>query len=469
MKFQRKEPKEKKPGFSEKPGFWRREIGCLTGVVLLFTLAGCSAQANPTALPTVVLGGNNTAANVSATTPPQANNDSIATGGATASGSVVPAEEAHLAFTLQEMVKTVNVQVGEQVKAGQALAVLDDALIQAQIQQAQAAVTTVQANYDLLAVGPTAEQLRQAEAVVVIAMASYSRTVESARPSSVAAAQSAFDAANDAYNKLKAGPQPADVAAAEAAFLNAQAALQQAQYAYDAAYKQNPAAIGASAQGLALQQATNNYNAAKAAYDKVSQQPDAAQISAAYQQVQAARAALDAAVTPARDFDVAQARAQVDQAQAQLDALKAGTRAQQLDAAKAQVDAAKAALAVLQAQLQKYTLTAPMDATVLSRSIQPGETVIPGTPVMVLGALNHLRVETTDLSELDVTGVQKGQAVTVVIKALNQNVTGHVSELSPVADTIGGDVVYKVTIDLDSLPAGLRVGMSVKVQFGASR
>ena len=82
MKFQRKEPKEREPGF------WRstREIGCLTGVLLLFTLAGCSAQANPTALPTVVLGGNNTAANVSATTPPQANNDSVATGGATASG-----------------------------------------------------------------------------------------------------------------------------------------------------------------------------------------------------------------------------------------------------------------------------------------------------------------------------------------------------------------------------------------------
>jgi multidrug efflux pump subunit AcrA (membrane-fusion protein) len=442
------------------------KAGCFTAVLALFALAGCSAQANPTALPTVVLGDQNAAPG---TAVPQANNESVATAGATASGKVVAADEVHLAFTLQEVVKTVDVAEGEQVKAGQVLAKLDDSLVQAQIQQAQAAVTTAQANYDLLAAGPTDEQLRQAEAAVIIAMSGYSRTVESARPSSVAAAQSALDAATEAYDKLKAGPQPADYAASEATFLNARAALQQAQYAYDAAYKQNPAAIGASAQALALQQATNDYNAAKAAYDKVSQQPDAAQLEAAQAQVQAARAALDAAVSPARDFDVAQAKAQVDEAQAQLDALKAGTRAQQLQAAQAQVDAAKAALGVLQAQAQKYALIAPYDATVLSRTIQPGETAVPGTPVMVLGALNHLRVQTTDLSELDVTGVQKGQAVTVNVKALNQNVAGHVSELAPMADTIGGDVVYQVTIDLDTQPAGLRVGMSVNVTFGTQR
>ena len=374
-----------------------------------------------------------------------------------------------MAFTVQDQVVTVSVAAGDQVKAGQVLAKLDDSQLQAQIQQAEAAVKTAQANYDLLAAGPTDEQLRQAEAAVVIATANYSRTVEGARQSNIAAAQSALTAANDAYEKVKAGPQPQDYAAVEANLKNAEAALQQAQYAYDAAYKQNPAAIGASAQALALQQATNNYNAAKAAYDKLSQQPDAAQISAAYQQVVSARAALDAAVSPARDFDIAQAKAQIDQAQAQLDALKAGTRQQALDAAQAQIDAARAALGVLQAQLQKYTLLAPIDAAVMSRAIEPGETVVPGTPVLVLAPLDHLQVETTDLSELDVPRVEKGQPVTIIIKALNQNVTGHVSDISPLADTIGGDVVYKTTVDLDTLPPGLRVGMSVDVQFGASQ
>ncbi|MCL5994790.1 MAG: HlyD family efflux transporter periplasmic adaptor subunit [Chloroflexi bacterium] len=435
-------------------------------LLMAYALTGCSTftQTTPAALPTIVLDNNSATSNGAGTTAPLANS-----AGVTASGIVVPAQEVHMAFTLQEKVVAVNAAVGDRVKAGQVLVELDDSMLRAQIQQAEAAVATAQANYDLLAAGPTNEQIRQAEAALVIATANYSRTVAGTRPSDIAAAQSALTAATDAYDKVKAGPQPEDYAAVEAAYRNAEAALQQAQFAYDAANQRDPAGIGASPAALALQQATNNYNAAKAAYDKVARQPDAAQISAAYQHVVSARATLDGAMHPARDFDIAQARAQIDQAQAQLDALKAGARAQQLGAAKAQVDAAEAALGVLETQLQKYTLVAPMDAVLLSQAIQPGETVLPGTVILVLADLDHLRVETTDLSERDVSRVEKGQPVTVIIQALNQNVTGHVSDISPLANTLGGDVVYKSTIDLDTFPSGLRAGMSVDVQFGTNR
>ncbi|MCL4505499.1 MAG: efflux RND transporter periplasmic adaptor subunit [Chloroflexi bacterium] len=443
------------------------KIESLLILLAVVPLAGCSGlgQASPAALPTVVLGSNNSAAPTASSRP----SSSVASGGVTASGNVAPAQEVHLSFSLSGRVKTVSVAAGDAVKAGQVLVTLDDALLQAQIQQAEAGVAAAQANYELLAAGPTNEQLRQAEAALAGATAAYNRTVEGSRPSDIAAAAAALTAATDAYNKVKAGPQPLDYAAAEAAVKNAQAARQQAQFAYDAAYQSNPAAIGASPAALALQQATNNYASAKAAYDQAVRGPDAATLSAAYLQVQSARAALDAAMHPARDADIAQAKAQVAQAQAQLDALKAGPRAQQLDAARAQVDAAKAALVVLQAQVPQYVLTAPLDGVVLSRAIQPGETAVPGAPVMALGTLNHLRVETTDLSERDVPRVQVDQPVSVYIKALDKTVAGKVREIAPLADTLGGDVVYKTTIELDTQPAGLRAGMSVDVLFGATR
>lgn len=431
----------------------------LFALAMAFLLTGCGSFGQPAQppLPTVVLGNQNAT--------PQSPSPTMG-GGVTASGKVVSAQEVHLAFAQSGTVKTVHVAVGDQVKAGQVLVQMDDSVLRAQIQQAEAEVAAAQANYDLLAAGPTDEQVRQAEAAVVIATANYSRTIAGPRQSSIAATQAALVAATEAYNKLKAGPVPQDYAIAEANLKNAEAALRQAQFAYDAAFRSDPAGIGASPAALALEQATNNYNAAKAAFDKVAQQPDAAQLAAAYQQVQAARAALDAAMHPARDFDIAQAKAQVEQAQAQLDALKAGARPQQLDAARAQVEAARAALGVLQAQLQTYMLVAPFDAAVLSRAIQPGETALPGTPVLTLADLGHLRVETTDLSERDVPKIEIGQPVTVFVKALNQDVTGHVSAISPLADTLGGDVVYRVTIELNTPPAGLRVGMSVEVQFG---
>jgi hypothetical protein len=83
--------------------------------------------------------------------------------------------------------------------------------------------------------------------------------------------------------------------------------------------------------------------------------------------------------------------------------------------------------------------------------------------------LQELHVETTDLSERDVPFIEVGQPVTVNIKALNQDVTGRVSEIAPLADTLGGDVVYKTTIELEAQPPGLRAGMSVEVQFGTGQ
>ena len=59
--------------------------------------------------------------------------------------------------------------------------------------------------------------------------------------------------------------------------------------------------------------------------------------------------------------------------------------------------------------------------------------------------------------------------MSVRIKALNQSVKGKVSTISPLANTLGGDVVYKTTIDLDEPLAGLRAGMSVDVEFGVSQ
>jgi hypothetical protein len=85
--------------------------------------------------------------------------------------------------------------------------------------------------------------------------------------------------------------------------------------------------------------------------------------------------------------------------------------------------------------------------------------------MLVLSDLKNLRVETTDLSELDVVNVQKGQPVTVLVKAMNASVPGKVLAIATEADKLGGDVVYKTTVELDEMPAGLRAGMSVDVQF----
>ncbi len=130
-----------------------------------------------------------------------------------------------------------------------------------------------------------------------------------------------------------------------------------------------------------------------------------------------------------------------------------------------QVQQAQAALEIAQATLAQNTLVAPYDGVVATINVAPGELVQPTQVAIVIGTLDHLQITTTDLSERDITKVAIGQPATIHVEALNQDLSGKVVAISPMADTVGGDVVYKVIVELDQQPAGLRWGMSAVVNI----
>jgi RND family efflux transporter MFP subunit len=163
---------------------------------------------------------------------------------------------------------------------------------------------------------------------------------------------------------------------------------------------------------------------------------------------------------------VKQAQADLDAAQTQVHYLKrVGTAQEHLDSAQADADRAQALLDSAQATLAQATLTAPFDGTIAQVQISPGESVVPGQVVTVLGDLTAFQVETTDLSERDVPDVKVGQSARVFIHALNEEFSGQVTDVARIASTIGGDVVYTVTIALDEQPEDLRWGMSADVEI----
>ena len=124
---------------------------------------------------------------------------------------------------------------------------------------------------------------------------------------------------------------------------------------------------------------------------------------------------------------------------------------------------AQASLEVAQATLAQSTLTAPYDATVASINAIPGEYVEQNQTIITLAALDQLHVETTDLSERDITKVKAGAPVSIFIEALNETVSGRVIGISPRANIVGGDVVFKVTIAFDEQPQNLLWGMTAEV------
>jgi multidrug resistance efflux pump len=115
--------------------------------------------------------------------------------------------------------------------------------------------------------------------------------------------------------------------------------------------------------------------------------------------------------------------------------------------------------------LNDLTLTAPFAGNIVELNVGAGESVLPGQVVVRLGDLEHLQVETTDLSEKDLGGVAVGQSATISVDALQKDINGQVTQIASESTKLGGDVVYAVTLQLADQPADLRWGMSVKVEI----
>jgi len=176
-------------------------------------------------------------------------------------------------------------------------------------------------------------------------------------------------------------------------------------------------------------------------------------------------ATLDTTIIEAR---IAEAEARVVAAETQVSYLRrvgVGNAIEQIEAAQADVDRAQAVVDQLKAQMAQTTLTTPIAGTVIMVDVAPGETANPGQVIIVIADLSDMRVETTDLSERDIPAVQIGQPASVYIDALDEYFEGQVVDIDRQSETVGGDVTYKVTVELDQQPAGLRWGMSAEVEI----
>jgi multidrug efflux pump subunit AcrA (membrane-fusion protein) len=394
-------------------------------LLVLFALSGCSAlgKSTPAPLPTVVLGGNQISTEVS----PQGIG-----GGVTASGVVVPSQEAQLAFTSGGNVQSLNVAVGDRVEAGQVLALL------AGSEQLQAALSG--AELEVL----TAQQ----------ALQKLSDDLPEAQVAALQALNEARGALRDAQRRIDGfgvPSEPIDIQVARSNVALARHALDQAKKDFKP-YENKPE------NDLKRAALLNKLSDAQKHYDEAVKQLNR----------------FTGVTVP--EFDIEQAQTELEIAQARLqlaedefELLRNGPHPEALELAQARLKTAQDQADAVRASLANLELKAPFAGTVSKVDIHSQEWVMPGQTILVLADLEDLQVETTDLSERDVPKIEIGQIVTVFVKALNQDVTGRVSEISPLADTLGGDVVYKTTIDLDTRPAGLRAGMSVEVQFGTGQ
>lgn len=163
--------------------------------------------------------------------------------------------------------------------------------------------------------------------------------------------------------------------------------------------------------------------------------------------------------------DLATANARLADAQKRYDRSKNGP--DELDLAKAQaaVDSAQAGVAAAQAALDQLELHAPFAGVVSTLKVRQGEWINAGAPVLLLADMNSLRVETTDLNEIDAARVRLDDPVKVTFDALpGVRLDGRVARMA-LKSAEGSGVNYTVMVELKNPPAGLRWGMTAFVDI----
>ena len=253
----------------------------------------------------------------------------------------IEGDDAAVSAKVSGRIREINVREGDQVKAGQLIAVIDDEQVKAREEQERFLVQQSEARVN---------SVRQQIAVLTAQLESSNTGVDQARI--------------DAQGRVSQAD--ADVAHAEAQLVKEEAGFKQARYDEERYVKlagdgDVPERTGYQAKSTA--------------------ESHAAAVQAAQKQVEAARAARmiaqsNLANVSMRSSNSTAIRQQIIQAEADV------------AAAEAEVQKARARLAEAEADRNDLQIVAPFAGTVATRTAEPGEVITAGTPVVTLVDLN---------------------------------------------------------------------------------
>jgi HlyD family secretion protein len=160
------------------------------------------------------------------------------------------------------------------------------------------------------------------------------------------------------------------------------------------------------------------------------------------------------------------AQADLAMNQKEYDLLSSGSTGNDKAVAEAQYEAARANLDAARAALADVELTAPFDGTVAGLKVKTGETITPGQVFASVADFSGWIVKTTDLTELDVVNISEGQPVTITLDAFpDQALDGTITLIGQNYSEKQGDVVYEVTVKLNEALPNMRWGMTSEVKF----
>ncbi len=388
-------------------------------------------------------------------------------------GTITPVNQANLNFSVSGTVSTVDVSVGQSVTAGQTLASLDVASLNAAVVSAKATLATAQATLASAEASQTSTSSSSSSAAST--HATTSTTVPSGGSSSLAGT-------SQQVTQLQA-TLTTDQSQEDADSSQLSASLQQASSLCESSTTSTTTpTTGASGEPTTCAEALNQASTAQTQVaddiKKVAQDESALTaalesssggVSSETGRVEAASASTSADITGTGKPAIVLTAATTTPGSTGTGGGQSSkpATAQQLAVDQASIDTAQASLDDAEQALAGANLVSAIGGTVASVSLVDGESVTAGsstTPaqVVIVGAGSSYDL-TTEVPVADIGKVAVGQRAEVTPDATNSVVTGHVSSVGVLATTGTSTTTYPVTISLNAAGLGHLSGADADV------
>ena len=388
------------------------------------------------------------------------------------------------------IVSAIDVEEGDMIQAGDVLFRIDDTLIQAQYDQAAAMVgvaeSSVESAYAQLALvelqlEQALQGVRQQERVTIGSAWEKDQPDDFDLPvwfffdaenlnaieKEIEAAAGELSLELENLNAVMEKSSNTDLITIEERLSKAQTAYQLADQTLEQAKSADDReTLEDYAQDL-FDEASAELDAAKIEYDRVLTTSAAEDVLDARSRVVVAQRYYDNSLDYLAQIQVGEQSLQVDIAQAAVTFAETGVAQ-----AEANLQQAQAALEMIEIQLDKSIVKAPVDGTVLSRNLDVGEMIVPGSVVIVIGQLEEVHL-TVYVPEDKYGQIQLGQSVTITADSFpDESFDGQVIRIADEAEftprnvqTVEGRLatVYAVEILAPNPDLRLKPGMPADV------
>ncbi|PKO01504.1 MAG: hypothetical protein CVU43_12730 [Chloroflexi bacterium HGW-Chloroflexi-5] len=395
---------------------------------------------------------------------------------------MISSRNANIVPQLAGIVVEISVEEGASVKKGDELFRLDDSLLKAQRNQAAAAVSLAEAalntandQYNLaLNSARLQDQQNRTSSWSIKQPSQFNLPVwYFDKSEKLSSAKSIVDIAGTNLDQDKANLEKVLKDKASQEFLDAEKSVSNAQTALLIADQVLGQAKSAQNNEVLQNYAQDQYNSAE---------NELKTAQANYKRLLATQAAIDVLEARARTRI---SQESYDRALDYYNSLLSGDQSLQVNVAESvvkQAEAAlaqaKAALAVIDVTMDKTITRAPMDGVVLTRNLELGEMVSPGSVVMGIGQLVELEL-VVYIPETDYGKVKLGDQVSITTDSFpGDTFTGKVINISDQAEftprnvqTIDGRraTVYAIKLSVPNPDLKLKPGMPVDVSFDLAK